>query len=126
MSSACAGSRNYSPDDATQTPDGLANYSLRSVPTYVNGVNDSQVININQPRGITRGSARATAFAPDLPDSRIHSWNLTVEKELMPSTVARVRYVGNHTAKLLQFYSYNNSTPSYIWYATTHQPLPTG
>jgi hypothetical protein len=38
----------------------------------------------------------------------------------------RVGYIGNHSSHLEQFFQYNNSTPAYIWYVTTGQPLPTG
>jgi len=65
-------------------------------------------------------------FNPDQPDTHSHTWNLTIEKEVAANTVARARYLGSHTSNLYQFYSYNDSTPSYIWYATTGQPLPTG
>jgi hypothetical protein len=37
-----------------------------------------------------------------------------------------MRYIGNHSADLPQWYSYNQPAPSYIWYTTTGQPLPTG
>jgi hypothetical protein len=84
------------------------------------------VISLDQPRGITRGTPQISYFNPNLPDSRSHSWNLTVEKEIMPSTLARVRYIGNHTSHLSQWYSYNQPTPDYIYYATTGQPKPTG
>jgi hypothetical protein len=116
----------FNPNDATQSPDGLPNYNLRAVPRYVNGVNDSSAVNLNEPRGITRGSATANYFAPRLPDARIHGWNLMLEKEVMASTVARVRYVANRTTNLGQWYSYNNATPNYIWFATRREPLPTG
>jgi hypothetical protein len=114
------------PNNAALSPDGVPNYLLRSVPTYVDGVNSTTALGLNQPQGITRGSASVTYFDPNLPTARLHSWNLTLEKELMPSTAARVRYVGSHAADLPELYSYNQATPSYIWYATTGQPLPTG
>jgi hypothetical protein len=117
---------NYNPLDATQSPNGLPNYGLISVPTYINGVNSSNVIDLNQPRGITRGTAQIAYFNPDLPDSRVHNWNLTLEKEILASTVARARYVGVHGAKQSQWYSYNQPTPDYIYYATTGSPKPTG
>jgi hypothetical protein len=44
----------------------------------------------------------------------------------MPNTVVRAGYVGNHSSHLEQLYQYNNTTPAYIWYTTTGQPLPTG
>jgi len=117
---------NYLPNDATQAPDGLPNYGLRSVPVYVNGVNSRDAISLDQPRGITRGTAQANYFSPDLPDSRVHSWNLTFEKEVADSTVARAGYVASHSSRLPMFDSYNQPTPDYIWYATTGQSKPTG
>jgi hypothetical protein len=117
---------NYNPLDAAQAPNGLPNYGLISVPTYINGVNSSKVIDLSQPRGITRGTASANYFDPNLPDSRVHTWNLTLEKEVMASTVARARYVGVHGSNQSQWYSYNQPMPDYVWYMTTGQPKPTG
>ena len=117
---------NYNPLDASQSPNGLPNYGLISVPTYTMGVNSQTgVLDLSHPRGVTAGTASANYFVPDMPTSRIHSWNLTLEKQVA-ATVARARYVGNHTSHLSQWYSYNQTTPDYIWYATTGQPLPTG
>ena len=53
-------------------------------------------------------------------------WNVTVEKEVMANTVLRVGYVGNHSGRQMQTYSYNDSTPEYIWYVTQGVPLPSG
>jgi hypothetical protein len=114
------------PNDPTQSPDGLPNYLLRSVPQYVNGVNSTGAIDLSQPAGITRGSATASYFDPNLPDSRVHSWNFTLEKEVMSATALRVQYLGSHISNLNQWYSYNNTIPDYIWYATTGQPFPAG
>lgn len=116
----------YNPNDAAQSPNGFPNYGLISKPTYVDGVNSTNTINLSQAKAITRGAASVSYFNPDLPTSRVHSWNLTFEKELIASTAARVAYVGNHSSYLPEWYSYNNPTPTYIWYATTGQPLPTG
>jgi hypothetical protein len=121
-----SGTFTYNPDEAVQSPDGIPRYTLRSTPLFINGVNDRNVISFDQPRGITRGSASATSFARNLPDSRSHSWNFTLEKEVMASTVVRARYVGSHTDNLLQFMSLNDEVPPYIWYMTTGQQLPTG
>src|SRR2546423_11037984 len=44
----------------------------------------------------------------------------------MSSTVVRAAYVGNNVTNILQTFAYNDSTPTYIWYATRKQPLPTG
>ena len=114
------------PNDATQTPNGLPNYGLISAPTYVNGVNSTSAIDLNSPRGISRGTANVYYFDPNMPDSRVHNWNLSIEKELRGAMVARARYTGSHAADIGQWNTYNNTTPSYIWYATTGQALPTG
>jgi len=116
----------YNPNDVTQSPDGLGNYMMRTVPTVVAGVNSRNVVDIDQPRGITRGSGTVSYFARNQPDARSHTWNLTLEKEVMANTVARARYIGTHSSGLNQYYNYNDSTPEYIWYVTTGEPLPTG
>ena len=121
------GTFNYNPyTDATQSPNGLGNYGLMSIPQYQNGVNDSKAISVQQPRGITRGSAVEYFMDPNSPTSRVHTWNFTLEKEAMANVLARVRYVGNHSSDLGQTWNLNNATATYVYYATTLQPLPTG
>jgi hypothetical protein len=61
-----------------------------------------------------------------LTDPYVHDWNFTIEKEVMQNTVVRVAYVGNYSGNIQQTTAYNDSTPSYIWYATRRTPLPTG
>ena len=116
----------YNMNSAAQTPDGLPNLTIRSTPTVIAGVNSRNVITLDKPQGITRGSGGFQYFGTDQPTSRVHQWNLTVEKEVVEYTVARVRYVGNHGANLEQFYSYNNNPSDYIWYVTKKAPKPTG
>lgn len=116
----------YNMNSATQTPDGLPNYTIRSAPSVIAGVNSQDVITLDNPQGINRGSGSMQYFGPDQPTSRVHQWNLTLEKEVMEYTVARVRMVGNHGANLEQFYSYNNNPTDYIWYTTRGMDKPTG
>jgi hypothetical protein len=111
---------------AAQSPDGLPNYTLRSVPTIIAGVNSGDVIDPSKPGGVTRGGFRISYFNPEQPSTRSHQWNLTLEQELWENTALRVGYVGNHASKLEQFYSYNQAPNAYIWYVTTGLPLPTG
>lgn len=118
--------RNNSAIAAEMSPDGLQNWALRSVPTMIAGVNSANAVGLDRPDGITRGTGSMNFLHPDQPTSRVHSWNLTFEKEVLPSTVARVRYVGNHGARLNQYENFNNPVPNYIWYVTTGEPLPTG
>ena len=73
-----AASYNYNPNDATQSPDGLVRYMMRSVPTVVAGVNSQNVIDLNQPHGITRGGGVISYFAQNQPDARSYTWNVTL------------------------------------------------
>jgi hypothetical protein len=112
--------------NTTLSPDGLPNYGLRSAPQYVAGANTpNSIINLNDTRLITPGFA-AYFLDPNTADPRVQDWNFTIEKEIMANTIVRASYVGNHVSRLLQQVDYNDATPSYIWYATQKQPLPTG
>src|SRR5207249_981651 len=111
---------------AALSPDGLPNYGLRSVPQYIAGVNTpDSIINMNDTRLLARGFG-LTVRDPKLSDGRLQDWNLTIEKEVMADTVARIGYVGNYGDKQQQAVRYNDATPAYIWYATRGTPLPTG
>ena len=108
--------------DASLTPDGIAQYGMRSVPTIIAGQNSSNVVTLDTASGLNRGSAGMSYFDPHQPDGRVQSWNFTLEKEITPNTVVRAGYVGNHSDHLEQFYQYNGATPDYIWYSTTRKP----
>ena len=84
------------------------------------------MLSLSAASGITPGCCGIFYFNPQQPDARTHSWNLTLEKEVMNNTVARIRYLGNHTNNLFQQYSINDAIPSYVWYETKGTPLPTG
>jgi hypothetical protein len=112
--------------NTTLSPDGLPNYGLRSVPQYVAGVNTpDSIINLNDTRLITPGFA-AYFLDPHQADPRVQDWNFTIEKEIMANTIVRASYVSNHVSRMMQQINFNDSTPTYIWYATQKQPLPTG
>jgi Carboxypeptidase regulatory-like domain len=113
-------------NNATQSPDGIPNYLLRTVPQIILGVNSKNAIDLGKVPGINPGSSQTTYFAKDMPTSRIHTWNFTLEKQIGASIVVRARYVGNRGANLDQYYSYNANPPDFVWYASTKQPLPTG
>jgi hypothetical protein len=90
------------------------------------GVNSKDAVKLETAQGINPGSASTSYFAKEQPDARVHTWNLTLEKEVKANIVAKARYVGNHTGNLEQYYEYNGSTPDYVWYMTTREPTPTG
>jgi hypothetical protein len=112
--------------DSAQAPDQLPNYGLRSVPRVIAGVNSKDVLDINQPGGISRGSFLTSYFDPHQPTSRAHEWNLTFERELFENTLLRFGYVGTHGSRLDMYYSYNQSPNDYIWFTTQGVARPTG
>jgi hypothetical protein len=117
----------YSVTQAAYSPDGISNLSLRTVPTVISGQNTQNVVQTSDAsKSLARGCCGISYFNSDMPDPRVQDWNVTFEKQIMPNTVARAGYFGNHSTRLEQLYQYNSSTPAYIWYTTTGQPLPTG
>jgi hypothetical protein len=114
------------PNAAQQSPDGLPNYLLRSVPKVIAGLNSGDVLNLNTVAGITRGTGTIYYLDPKQPTARAHEWNFTVEKEIVANTALKLSYVGTHGTRLSQWYSFNDPANAYIWYTTTGRPFPTG
>lgn len=112
--------------DAAQAPDGIAQYGMRSVPTIIAGKNSANAVSLDNPQGITPGSTYNWYFNSEMPTEYVWDWNFTLEKEVMANTLLRIGYVGNHSGNQMQAFSFNDSTPSYIWYATQQVPFPTG
>src|SRR5258708_36205871 len=115
----------YARNSASTSPDGIQNYLLRTVPTYVAGQNTSDVINLNSPNPVGRGQS-VVGIDPNFPDMKIHEWNLALEKELSRSMVFRIRYTGKHGVNADQLNEINPAPTTYDYYATTLQPTVTG
>jgi hypothetical protein len=111
---------------AEYAPDGIARWGMRSVPTLIAGENTANAVTLDNANSLTPGSAWVSYMAREMPDPRVQDWNLTFEREIAESTVARAGYFGNHTSRLEQIYQFNGPTPDYIWYTTTGLPKPTG
>lgn len=107
-------------------PDGIGQYAVRSVPTLIAGKNTQNAVTLDNANSLTPGSAWVSYMAKEMPDPRVQDWNLTLEREIMESTVVRAGYFGNHSSRLDQLYQYNNPMPDYVWYATQKVPKPTG
>jgi carboxypeptidase family protein len=108
------------------SPDGLPNYGLRSVPSVIAGVNSGDsIINVDDTRTLARGFS-ALFLDPKQPDPRVQDWNFTIAKELFANMVVKASYIGNHSDNIQQTINYNDSTPSYIWWASRKEPLPPG
>jgi len=120
--------QNYSLTDAAQSPDGVGNFGLITTPTVVAGKNSANVVTFDKPMGVTPGSDffGNAYFAYSQPSSRVHDWNLTVEKEIMRDTVLRVAYIGNHAAYQDSYSDWNAVMPEYNWVVTTKTTPPAG
>jgi hypothetical protein len=99
---------------------------MRSVPTIIAGKNSQNAVSLDTARGLTPTSGSITYFNPDQPTSRVHSWNLMLEKEVLPQTVLRAGYVGMHGTHDDETFPVAQTTPTYVWYATKGVALPTG
>lgn len=110
-----------------QSPDGIRNYGLISTPTVIAGKNSRDVITANNltPDKLV-GYISEAFFNPDQPSSRVHTWHLTLEKELMPDTVLRLSYQGNHTSNLDAYSDLNQYMNDYDWYVRKGTALPEG
>lgn len=115
----------YNPNSAAQSPDGIANFLLRNPNTVIAGLNSSNLIDLNNPAAVARGTS-VIGLDGKQPSLRIHEWNLAIEKQLAPSTVIRITYKGKHGVNADQLYNINATQPDYVWYLTTGRPLPTG
>ncbi len=120
--------QNYQLSDPAQSPDGVENYGLVSVPSIVTGKNSANAVSFDRPMGITPGteSFQNAYFAPRQPSSRVHDWNLTLEKEIMRQTLLRVAYVGNHATHQDSYDDWNAPMPTYTWVVTKKLTPPTG
>jgi hypothetical protein len=120
------GTVSYNINSAAQSPDGLANWGLRSVPTIITGTSSAlNAIDPNAANAIGRGIG-VDVFAPNLATPVAHEWNLTLETEIMSNTLLRVGYVGTAARNLDQGIQMNGQPSNYVHYATTGTPLPTG
>jgi hypothetical protein len=117
---------NFMLTDSAQSPDGIAAYGMRSVPTIIAGKNSRDAVSLSNPQGINPGTTYNYYFNPDQPTDYVHDWNFTIEKQIMADTIVRTGYVGNHGGNQIQGYFYNDNMPAYIWYETKREPTPTG
>ncbi|MCL4402001.1 MAG: carboxypeptidase-like regulatory domain-containing protein [Acidobacteria bacterium] len=120
------GALSYNINSAAKSPDGLANYGLRSVPAVIAGTNSAiNAIDPNAANSIARGVGVVT-FASDLPTSLAREWNLTLETEISHNTLLRAAYVGTQGRNLDETIYRNGQASNFVYYTETGMPLPTG
>lgn len=108
------------------SPDGFANYNMRSIPTVIAGQDTRNIVDLNGPAPFALGGFGVYGFDEKQPMSRVREWNISLEKEVLPGVVGRATYLGNHGLNLEQWQRNNQAPSDYIWLTTTGQALPTG
>ena len=120
------GSLSYSLNSAAQTPDGLPNFGIRSVPTVIAGGNSQNVLDPNRADSIPRGISLLAFQAGEFPNATAHEWNLSLDAEVMRDTVLKLGYVGTAGRNLDNSDVLNGQANDYVWFMRTGLPLPTG
>lgn len=120
--------QNYHLTASDQSADLTPQWGLVNRPTIVAGQNSANAVTFERPMGITPGSEsfQVAYFNPNQPTSRVHDWNLTVEKEIMPDTVLRVAYVGNRSTRQESYLDWNAMMSEYSWVSQTGTVPPGG
>jgi hypothetical protein len=111
--------------NAAQSPDGLPNYLLRSVPTVVAGVNSTNVVDTTSVNTLLPGVAVST-LDPHYDPAHVKQANLTIEQPVKGGGVFRITYLFVHGTDLDQYYQYNLNPSTYVWETTTGTVPPTG
>ncbi|MGA9063717.1 MAG: TonB-dependent receptor, partial [Terracidiphilus sp.] len=83
----------FEPAAANNIPD----YGLISVPTNIAGQNTSNLVSTTNTNSIQPSSSFMDYWALNQPTPRVHTWNLTLEKELPGKMTLSAAYVGNHS-----------------------------
>ena len=112
--------------NASQSPDGLPNYLLRSPQTVVAGLNSSNVVNSNSTNALLPGIGIGESLAAKYPPAHVREANMTAEQPFKDGSVLRISYVFTHGYNLDQNFQYNNAPSTYVWQATTGTTPPTG
>jgi hypothetical protein len=117
----------YLPNSAAGSPDGVVNYLLRNSPNVIAGVNSANVIDVNSPAFLTRGSQFFRVQRPDQPTDRAWTWNFTLEREIGYSTAVSASLLGTRGYNLGQWMQFNSPPASaYVWFVNSGLPLPSG
>jgi hypothetical protein len=114
---------------ATQSPDGLPNYLLRSAQSVIAGsttgsTSDVGVVNSTTTNAIVPGFSFQT-LAAHYPPAAVTQANATIEQPLKGGSVLRVTYLLDHGSNLDQNFQYNNHQSAYV-YETLNGVVPPG
>jgi hypothetical protein len=117
---------------ATASPDGVRNYGLVNRPSYIAGQNSTDAISFSNLNAGSLGlgnTFQAAYWDPDQPTSRLHTWNFTLEKEVMQNSRVRLSYNGSHGGHLESYENLNESLTNYgdyNWFSRYGTAVPGG
>ena len=111
---------------ASQAPDGLPNYLLRSPLTTIAGLNSQNVVNSNSVNALLPGISLGETLNSKYPPAHVREANATIEQPWRDGSVFRLTYVFTHGYNLDQNYQYNNAPSTYVWETATGTTPPTG
>lgn len=113
--------QNY--NSASQSPDGLPNYVLRSGLTSaanpttgvpIVGVNATGVVNSSTTTSILPGQS-VTNLQPDYAPDYVTQTNFTLEQPLKGNSAVRLTWLWAHGTNLDHYHYYNNAPSTYVW-----------
>ena len=125
--------QNY--NSASQSPDGLPNYTLREVynpgtnPNSIQmGTNAANIVNSNTTTAILPGIAGGAPgyLSPDFKPDMVTEVNATVEQPLKWNSVLRLSWVWTHGSYLDHAYYPNQGLSSFVWEMDTGTAPPNG
>jgi hypothetical protein len=111
---------------ASQSPDGLPNYLLRTPQTVIAGQNSANAVNSNSTSSLLPGINIGETLAANYPPAHVREANMTIEQPFRDGSVFRVSYVFTHGYNLDQNYQYNSAPSTYVWEKATGTTPPTG
>ncbi|MGA7159151.1 MAG: carboxypeptidase regulatory-like domain-containing protein [Acidobacteriaceae bacterium] len=119
-------SYNQSYTAASQSPDGLPDYILRSPQTVIAGQNSSNVVNTASTNSILPGGVSDTFLDPHLSPSYANQANVTFEQPIKGDAALRITYAYNGGSRLDQYLEFNYHPSTYVYEVTHGTALPTG
>lgn len=114
-------SQNY--NLATQSPDGTANYLIRSQQPEVMGVSSANAVNTTTTTAIQPGVTIATV-AQNYAPGAAEETNFTIEQPMKGNSALRVSYVWTHGQNLEHGDYYNARPSTYVWEMASGTTVP--
>jgi len=110
---------------ASQAPDSLPNYLLRTPQTVIMGQNSSGVVNSSSINSILPGVG-LFVLDPDYAPDYVTQTNFTIEQPLKGNSALRLTWLWSHGTNLDEAYYVNNHPSTYVWEMVNGIVPPTG